>query len=326
MKRVTLTSLGLVAMLATAASAEYLPTMPPGSGIFGTVISASASFNDGYHWDNPGTPQDERDIVGHYLMPSAMPGYTAGDALDYHWVWVGRLGDHVTWDMGQAVLGVRVYPSQDHGPYTGPYSEFDEYRVWGSNDMTTWIEATEIALYCDDINNVRTHDGVKDYEFAAPYRYCRITSWIDSDFELDAVEVLGVKPDLDILPSDCPNLFTVNKKGKGRIPMAILGTEDFDVSDIDTGSISIADVVFPQKTPSIKDESAPVDEDECACQVGTDGIDDLVVHFSRHDLIVALGLEAMVPGTEVPITVTGELLDGTPFEATDCVTLEARED
>jgi hypothetical protein len=131
---------------------------------------------------------------------------------------------------------------------------------------------------------------------------------------------------LDILPSDCPNLFTVNKKGKGRLPMAILGTEDFDVSDIDPGSISIADVVFPQKTPSIEDKSAPVDEDECACQVGTDGFADLVLHFSRHDLIVALGLDEEEPGTVVTITVTGALLDGTPFEATDCVTLEARED
>ncbi|MHC4445295.1 MAG: hypothetical protein ACYTBZ_13040 [Planctomycetota bacterium] len=153
------------------------------------------------------------------------------------------------------------------------------------------------------------------------------TLW-GAEIETSTLTVISavIPLDLDILPSDCPNLFTVNMQGKGRLPMAILGTEDFDVSDIDPGSISIADVVFPKKTPSIEDESAPVGEDECACQVGTDGIDDLVVHFSRHDLIVALGLEAMVPGTEVPITVTGELLDGTPFEATDCVTLEARED
>jgi hypothetical protein len=34
----------------------------------------------------------------------------------------------------------------------------------------------------------------------------------------------------------------------------------------------------------------------------------------------------MVAGTVVPITVEGELLDGTPFEATDSVVLEARED
>jgi hypothetical protein len=109
--------------------------------------------------------------------------------------------------------------------------------------------------------------------------------------------------------------------------MAILGTEDFDVNDIDPGSISIADVAFPQKPPSIEDVAAPVDEDECTCEeVGPDGFSDLVIHFSRREIITAIGLEAMAPGTEVPITVTGELLDGTPFEATDCVRIIARKD
>ena len=33
--------------------------------------------------------------------------------------------------------------------------------------------------------------------------------------------------------------------------MAILGTEDFDVNDVDPNSIKIAEVILPQKTPSI---------------------------------------------------------------------------
>ncbi|MHC4444014.1 MAG: lamin tail domain-containing protein [Planctomycetota bacterium] len=133
--------------------------------------------------------------------------------------------------------------------------------------------------------------------------------------------------DLDIKPGSCPNPLNTNTQGKGRLPMAILGTEDFDVNDIDLGSISIADVVFPQKPPSVEDVSTPVNEDECTCQeVDPDGYADLVIHFSRREVIVALGLEAMAPGTEVPITVTGELLNGTPFEATDCVILVGRED
>jgi hypothetical protein len=132
---------------------------------------------------------------------------------------------------------------------------------------------------------------------------------------------------LDILPSDCPNLFTVNTQSKGRLPMAILGTEDFDVSDIDPGSISIAGDVFPVKTPSIKDESAPIEVGiECACQVGIDGINDLMLHFSRRDVILALGLDQMELGTEVPITLEGVLLDGTPFMATDCVKIVGRKD
>ncbi|MHC4445636.1 MAG: hypothetical protein ACYTF1_15770 [Planctomycetota bacterium] len=132
---------------------------------------------------------------------------------------------------------------------------------------------------------------------------------------------------LDIKPGSCPNPLNTNTRGKGKLPMAILGTEDFDIRDIDLDSISIADAAFPVKTPSIEDVSTPVDEDECTCQeVGPDGFADLVIHYSRREVIIALGLDEMAPGTEVPITVTGELLDGTPFEATDCVLLVGRED
>jgi len=334
-------------MLATAASAEYLPTMPPGSGVFGTAISASASFNDGYHWDNAGTPQDERDIPEHYRMPSAMPGYTAGDALDYHWVWVSRLGDHVTWDMGMPVSGVRVYPCQDHGPYTGPNSEFDEYRVWGSNDMSSWVEATQIALYCDDITNVRTHDGVKDYEFATPYRYCKITSWIDSDFELDAVEVLEApseKVNLDIKPQSCPNPLNVRapkdylwteadessmaakarpdgpQKAKAVLPVAILGTADFDVADIDPTTVMLEGV--PALRWNIEDVSTPVGEEaeECECTTdGADGYADLTLKFDKSLIVEALG--EVYNGDTVSLTMTGELSDGAAIEGTDCVVI-----
>ena len=85
--------------IVTVGIADYLPAMPPATGIFGNVISASPSFQDGYHWDDAQTPtMDERDVPEHYSMPSPMTGYTAGDELDYHWVWVGELGDHVIWD------------------------------------------------------------------------------------------------------------------------------------------------------------------------------------------------------------------------------------
>jgi formylglycine-generating enzyme required for sulfatase activity len=112
-----------------------------------------------------------------------------------------------------------------------------------------------------------------------------------------------------------------------RLPVAVLGTEDFDVNDIDVNTISINDTVFPVRATKIEDVSSPIDGTECEChEVEGDGYADLVIHFSRREVIIALGLEAMAPGTEVPIIVTGELLDGTPFEATDCVTLVPRND
>ncbi|MHC4445478.1 MAG: hypothetical protein ACYTF1_16635 [Planctomycetota bacterium] len=143
---------------------------------------------------------------------------------------------------------------------------------------------------------------------------------------------------LDIKPGSCPNPLNTNTQGKGRLPMAILGTAYFDVSEIDVASISIAGVVLPVRPPVIEDVATPLLNNhpvntplpngvECAChELEGDGFIDLVIHFSRQEIILALGLDMLPPGTVVPITVTGWLLDGTPFAATDCVTLVGRGD
>lgn len=128
---------------------------------------------------------------------------------------------------------------------------------------------------------------------------------------------VGSRPDLDILPADCPNSFEPNKLSKGRIPMAILGSADFDVTAIDVNSISIGGVVFPVKAPTVQDVSGPGAD----CGTGLpDGYPDLVVHFSRRDLIDALGLDLMEIGTRAEVTVTG-LASSCPFEATDSVVI-----
>ncbi|MHC4445535.1 MAG: hypothetical protein ACYTF1_23560, partial [Planctomycetota bacterium] len=133
---------------------------------------------------------------------------------------------------------------------------------------------------------------------------------------------------LDIKPGGCPNPLNTNTKGKGKLPVAILGTETFDVSEIDVNTISIADVVFPAKTPKIVDVATPlIDGEECEChELEGDGYADLVIHFSRREIILSLGLNQMERKSVVPITVQGKLLDGTPFEATDCVKIVGRAD
>ena len=111
--------------------------------------------------------------------------------------------------------------------------------------------------------------------------------------------------DLDILPSDDPNLLTVNMKSDGRLPVAILGSEDYNVNNIDVNSISINDMIFPVKEPRVeKDENG-------------DGLLDLVIHFSRRDVISGLGLAP----DEVPvdITVTATTVTGGPLSGTDSV-------
>ncbi|MHC4445206.1 MAG: HYR domain-containing protein, partial [Planctomycetota bacterium] len=133
---------------------------------------------------------------------------------------------------------------------------------------------------------------------------------------------------LDIKPDSCPSPLNMNTNNKGRIKFALLGSDKCEVNEIDVNSIAIAGVVFPSKIPTTMDVGTPRPvSQQCECRGHKkDGINDLLIHFPRKEIILALGLNTMERKTVVPITVTGKLLDGTPFEATDCVKLVGRGD
>lgn len=132
---------------------------------------------------------------------------------------------------------------------------------------------------------------------------------------------------LDIKPRSCPNPLNVkvfekpaknakSKKG-GVLPVAILGSADFDVLDIDV-SMLLLEGVTPLHS-SYEDVAAPVQNgDECACtNAGPDGTMDLTLKFLKRDIATAIGIVS--DGDVIPFTLTGQLLDGTPFKAVDCV-------
>jgi hypothetical protein len=120
---------------------------------------------------------------------------------------------------------------------------------------------------------------------------------------------------LDIKPESCPN--PINTSSKGVLPVAILGTADFDVTEIDISTLLLAGVA-PIRS-SIEDVASPlVDGEECECTTeGPDGLLDLTLKFMTQEIIHAMG---SVANDEFrTLTITGTLLDGTPFEASDCV-------
>ena len=129
----------------------------------------------------------------------------------------------------------------------------------------------------------------------------------------------GLSVSLDIKPQSCPNPFNPDQQGMN--PTAILGTADFDVNDIDVASILL---VLPEGSVSpvrthIEDVATPlVDPEPCECTTeGPDGFDDLTMSFDSAAVAEALG--DVQNGDEIEICVTGQLLDGTPFEGCDCI-------
>lgn len=127
--------------------------------------------------------------------------------------------------------------------------------------------------------------------------------------------------DLDIKPTSCPNPLNLNSRGV--LPVAILGSEDLDVTTIDVASIQLEGVA-PIRS-SYEDVATPVaDGQDCECtEEGPDGFLDLTLKFKKTEVIAALG--EVQDGNLVPLTLTGMLREefgGTPIEGSDCVRIK----
>jgi len=124
---------------------------------------------------------------------------------------------------------------------------------------------------------------------------------------------------LDIKPTSCPN--PINTKSKGVIPVAILGTAEFDVTEIDPATV-LLEGVYPLRW-AWEDVATPFEpyaekEDCMDCnEYGPDGYTDFTLKFNKQEIIAAFG--EVEDGDCLVLTLQGELFDGTPIYGEDVV-------
>jgi hypothetical protein len=119
--------------------------------------------------------------------------------------------------------------------------------------------------------------------------------------------ILVLTVDVDIKPGSDPN--SINLCSGGAVPVAILGSDTFFVSDVKTDDT----LRFAEAAVKVVGRKDP--HTLCSYQdVNDDWIDDLVCHFVTTDI-------AALDGESSTATVHGELLDGTPIEGTDSVNI-----
>ncbi len=136
-----------------------------------------------------------------------------------------------------------------------------------------------------------------------------------SEIEID------IKPGSDLNP--------INPMSRGVIPIAILGSDTFDVADVDVTTLAFGpagamplDLVCEEDDGDDDDGEGDDDGeddddgegDDCVTtpfldDVNRDGLTDLVSHYLTQETGIAFG--------DTEACVTGETLDGTPFEACD---------
>jgi hypothetical protein len=126
------------------------------------------------------------------------------------------------------------------------------------------------------------------------------TAWALLTLE-KAVPEFEIQVPVDIKPQSCPNPLNVTKKGV--MPVAILGMEDLDITQIDPASVRLVNLIDPEN-PGLhvaplrwakEDVGTPYEpfigkEGAYDChEEGADGYDDLTLKFKAQEVVAALG-------------------------------------
>ena len=304
--------------------------------------------------------------------------YTVGpNPYDTHGSWTSY-GDHTT-GTGDMLI-VNAYTPIGDPPYAVIWQQDVTVTPGYPYTFTYWLansydgpgaDLGSVQLYINDvaIGATATATGVGTWldvsrEWTAPailtsatIKLIDLTGAQDgSDFAIDDICFVAtlITVDIDIKPGSCPNPF--NPKSKGSVPVAIVGTDSFNVTDVNVASLMLegvpivednilyADVTQPHVSdPQAEECEDCFDADDPAnfnCDLidatdpenpvpGTDGVmdaycgdgyDDLVVKFDTQALADAIAAMGGADRNDcVELTLTGETLAGTPIEGSDSV-------
>lgn len=211
--------------------------------------------------------------------------------------------------------------------------------------LNTWIHVAAtyngsyVKLYENGVNVYSTsvtgtgqtsnwHLGI-GYEPYNPVTYPRYFDGLIDEVRIwdTALTKFPVAVAIDIKPGSCPN--PLNVKNQGVLPVAILGTPDFDVTQVDPATVKLEGVA-PLRW-AIEDVATPSVE----CNTfGPDGYLDLTLKFDTQDILgigkLNLSTSDLVDESEIvfndledgdclTLTLTGYLYDGTPILGEDTV-------
>jgi len=119
------------------------------------------------------------------------------------------------------------------------------------------------------------------------------------------LEIGTITADIDIRPGSDSN--PIRQSGKGNLPVAILGSDSFDVLDVDVTTLAFG----PDAAAPSHDLTKPGAFEDHLRDVNDDGLTDLISHYR----IENTGVEP----DDAEACITGERLTGTPFEGCDVI-------
>jgi PKD repeat protein len=257
--------------------------------------------------DNSEPPLSDSDtLVVHITPPPWPPVADANGPYTLYPCWLVTLDGSGSYDPNGA-----LYPDPAH-PWHGELVSWE----WDLDNDGEYDDATGETVtwsFCDLGVHVV---GLK------------VTNSFGESDEVDTVVNVVAPPPavaIDIKPQSCPN--PLNTRDTGVLPVAILGGEDLDVTQIDPASVRLEHLgaVAPLRW-ALEDVATPYepyvgkgDRYDCT-EAGPDGYLDLVVMFDSQEVTAALG--EIDDGDVIVLHVSGNLMEaygGTPIVGEDVI-------
>ena len=175
-------------------------------------------------------------------------------------------------------------------------------QVFLIDGVDTLLGASDVTSDGDDL----TRSAAINVELVQGETYVvRVTSeggtalGSDPNYTLKVISAVPVNPTvtIDIKPGSDPN--SVNPRSKGVVPVAVLGSTDFDATQIDYSTVTFGpDGASPAHDGHVED-------------VNDDGYPDMVFHFKTRDTGIICG--------DTKATLMGDTFDGLSVTGTDTV-------
>jgi hypothetical protein len=218
-----------------------------------------------------------------------------------------------------------IQPYLQHTKVPPAYSDWTNsdsaYYYWGHNfyvQITTQekpLDSLELIL------NPISYTGQTYYGYAS-------ADWFGIGISAITLQAPAEEVSIDIKPTSCPN--PLNLKSNGVVPVAILGTDELDVQQIDLTTIMLScedvEVGIEPLRWAYEDVATPFEGQLCDCHtLGPDGYLDLTLKFSATELAALVEELGFVEGETVLLSLTGNLLEefgGSAICGDDCMRLQ----
>jgi hypothetical protein len=279
--------------------------------LVGLVGTANASATIDLIWEGSGTPTTS--AVSTTLVLKVV--VTAGPNGV---IWAGASVDYSEALSTLSVLGYASTPGGDPWltalPVTDSGTQIIGLHIACLNNICSGLEPGESR----QVGIVQFHNIGAAGVFALPSLFVServdgVLDWNNNDISdtttLNPAFVSNaprrITPSIDIRPGSDSN--PIHPSGKGNLPVAILGSHTIDVLDVDVTTLAFGS---NGAAPS-HDITKPGAFEDHLRDVNADGLMDLVSHYRIEDS----GIEP----DDVETCLTGETLDGTPFDGCDAV-------